>query len=158
MSKVFNIKPSDTEHVKYVVNKDERVVVCIIEKTSDLFINFAHDNFVLSPYFYNAWGDKDFLAKLEMPNRFIGIARCSQDDEWNEATGRLIAFSRAKDNVNKSFFKRANTYVHTIDRWVDNSVNILRSLGDKLTINTEHRHNLIDSILGEEPTNGVQGD
>lgn len=138
MSKNFNIKPSDA---KYSINEEKRTVVCILEKTDNLFIKFVWENSNIGCY-----GEK-FLNKLIMPNRFIGIAKCSEDDEWDVEKGKLIAFSRAKDKLNKSFFKRAKTYVNYIDRQIDNFVDIINTVGEKLEINQEHRYNLIDKLL-----------
>lgn len=142
MSRNFNIKPSDA---RYIIDEDKKVVVCIIDHTKDLFRDFARKNFMIKPYV-----EKGLDIKLIMPNQFKGVARCSDTDNWDIETGKLIAFSRAKDKVNQSFFKRANTYVNTLDHWLDNSANVLNRVGEKLTINSEHRHNLIDSIVGVE--------
>ena len=153
MSKSFNIKPSDAT---YFINEEKKVVVCTINKTRDLFINFVVENFKIWPTYFAY--DESLFHMLEMPNKFTGVARCSENDEWNPETGKLIAFSRMKDNLNKSFFKRANTYVNFLDRAADEAADVLGKIGEKLSVNTEHRHNLIDSIIGEEPEDGVQAD
>lgn len=152
----FNIT---AKNAKFIVNKEKRVVVCVIERTSFMFIDFVLDNFRIGVDVDNHWNwthrksDKNNLReKLYMPNKFVGIAVCSPDDEWNEEIGRTIAFSRAKDNVLKSFFKRANTYVNTLDKWLNESVDIINQLGAKLEVNTEKRHNYIKSLVGEEST------
>lgn len=150
MGKTFNIKPSDA---KYIVDEKKKVVVCVIDKTEYLFMDFANENFKIAPWTFMT--DK-FTTKMHMPNKFIGVATCSEDDEWNVETGKLIAFSRAKDKVNKSFFKRANTYINFLDRAADEAANTLTIIGEKLSINTDHRHNLINSIIGEEPKDGMQ--
>ena len=150
----FNIKPTDA---RYIIDKKNRVVVCIIENTSKLFTNFVQENLIISSWCDDCWTLKHSSGiygsrlenQLKMPNKFIGVARCSEEDEWNEKLGKLIAFSRAKDNLNKSFIKRANTYINYIDKAANNAFNILTKIADKLTINTEHRHNLIDSLVGE---------
>lgn len=158
----FNIKPTDA---RYVVNKNKNIVICIIDQTHDLFKKFVDENFVLGHDCDSEWTQKNTkkykISRLsdlvEMPNRFIGVARCSDEDDWSVETGKLIAFSRAKDKVNKSFFKRANTYINYLDKHVDNAAAILDQLGVKLAINTEHRHNLIDSLVGTEQ-DGMQRD
>lgn len=147
----FNIKPTD-ERVKYIVNEDKKVVVCVIEHTKELFNDFCNKNFVineLNTAFYDTFA-RNFFNNLNMPNQFSGVAYCSTNDEWNVDTGKLIAFSRAKDKLNKSFFKRANLYVNTLDKWANEAADVLDQIGVKLSVNTEHRHNLIDSILGPE--------
>jgi len=147
----FNIKPSDA---KYIIDEKNRVVVCRIENTRHLFQNFVNKNFKIGPncdeMLWVSTVRPTLSDKLIMPNRFVGVAKCSQDDEWSEETGKLIAFSRAKDKLNKSFFKRANTYINCLDKWTNEAAATLRNIGNKLTINTQHRHNLIKSIIGDD--------
>lgn len=151
MNYKFNIKPEDCN---YIINKDKRKIVCIIEKTRNMFVNFAERNFVLSPTCVDdPWGiipHRELGSQLLMPNRFWGIATCSEDDEWDEETGKLIAYSRAKDKLNKSFFKRADLYVKTLDRYVNDSIDVLNRLGEKLEISTERRYKKISNALGEQ--------
>lgn len=142
----YNITPKDA---KFFVDEKNHIVTCVIEDTKYLFSRFCNKNFKINPDTL-LWYNEDFTKNLEMPNRFVGQARCSENDEWNVETGKLIAFSRAKDNLNKSFFKRANTYINTLDKWIDDAAVLLNQVGDKLSINTEHRHKLITSIVGEK--------
>ena len=146
----LNIAPKDC---RYIVDKNKKKIVCIIDETEYLFLNFVNSNFAImlenmgEGWFYN---NRKFLKKFHMPKRFVGIATCGDSDEWDEETGKLIAYSRAKDNLNKSFFKRANLYVNSIDREVDRATETLNVLGKKLTTNTERRHKKIASLIGEE--------
>lgn len=151
MNYKFNIKPEDCN---YIINKDKRKIVCIIEKTRNMFVNFAERNFVLSPMdIDDPWKiipHRELGPQLLMPNRFWGIATCSEDDEWDEEIGKLIAYSRAKDKLNKSFFKRADLYVKTLDRYINDSIDVLNRLGEKLEISTERRYKKISNALGEQ--------
>ena len=118
------IKMSDC---KFYVNEEERVVVCVIQNTADMVLDFILENF--SPKWILSW------SELKMPNSFIGKAVCSKDDEWNEETGRLIAFSRAKDKCYRSFFKRAQHYVQTVDGCLGDMVEIFNKLGEQVSKN-----------------------
>ena len=142
------------KNCKYIVNKEQRKVVCLIENTKYSFLSFANNNFVLAPDCLDSpWGKMTMSRlhdRLLMPNRFCGIATCSENDEWDEETGKLIAYSKAKDKLNKSFFKRANLYIHTLDNEIDSATQTLNALGQKLTANTERRHEKISSLIGEE--------
>lgn len=147
----LNISPKDCV---YMVYPDKKKVVCIINNTEYLFLNFVYSNFNIM---VQDIGDSDFYItnhkfskKFHMPKRFVGVATCSEDDQWDEEIGKLIAYSRAKDNLNKSFFKRANLYVNSIDKEVEKATETLSLLGYKLTLNTQHRHERIASILGEK--------
>lgn len=147
----LNISSKDC---KYIVDKNKKKIVCIINDTEYLFLNFVYSNFDIM---VQDIGDTDFYIrknsfskKFKMPKRFVGVATCSETDEWNEDTGKLIAYSRAKDNLNKSFFKRANLYINSIDKEVDRAAEMLSNLGYKLTINTTKRHEKIASLIGED--------
>ena len=149
----FNVKPNDC---RFVVNEEKKTVVCIYEDCSRDFINFIDNNCKLRPFSGGFYGNNftaSLFSKMYMPNRFIGVAVCGPDDEWNEKTGKLIAFSRMKDKLNKSFFKRANTFFNTVDHWLDESAALVNQVGEKLEVNAERRHNLITSLVGEESSN-----
>ena len=152
----FNVKPSDC---RYIVNEEKRTVVCLIENTDRMFIHFAENNFDI-PWdcMDSLWSHKPmnklFHKKFYMSKRFWGIATCSEDDEWDVEKGKFLAFSRAKDKLNKSFFKRANLYVNTFDKSLNDAVSILNNLGEKLTVNTDRRNERIKELFGEDE-NGV---
>lgn len=148
----LNISSKDC---KYIVDKDKRKVICIIDDTEYLFLNFVYSNFEImiedlgTSLFCNKNTNKRFSKKFHMPKRFVGVATCGENDNWDEDTGKLIAYSRAKDNLNKSFFKRANLYINSIDKEVDKAAAALDNLGYKLSINTNKRHEKIASLIGE---------
>ena len=152
----FNVKPSDC---RYIVNEEKRTIVCLIENTDCMFIHFADNNFDI-PWdcMDGLWSRKPMnkllREKFFMPKRFWGIATCSEDDEWDVEKGKFLAFSRAKNKLNNSFFKRANLYVQTFDKSLNDAVLILNNLGEKLTANADRRSERIKELFGEE-TNGV---
>lgn len=138
--------------VKYVVNPEQKKVVAYIEGTKDMFIDFLEENY---PYHsYLIWEDP-LREKLLMPARFVGISTCGPSDEWNENLGKLIAFDRMKDNLSKSFFKRANTLVAEMERRLDIFCDRTNAYGTKLEVNTEHRKQLIEKLL-ENPENEMK--
>lgn len=133
------IKMSDC---RFYVNEAERTVVCVIPQfveegnwrkfTSDMVDDFIGDNFRFPEIdFYYALESK-LKDELKMPYTFMGKAVCSPDDEWNEEVGKMIAFSRAKDKCYKSFFKRANHFVQTIDRRLGDMIEKFNDFGMKL--------------------------
>ena len=149
----FNVRPSDC---RYIVNKEKRTIVCLIEHTEYMFTDFAEANFDI-PYdcLGGWWGDrkstnKHFSKKLYMPKRFWGIATCAEDDEWDEEKGKFLAFSRAKNKLNNSFFKRAQLYIDTFDKSLNDSILILNNLGNKLTVNADRRQERIKELFGED--------
>ena len=135
------------EDVKYIVNPEQKKVVAYIEGTQWMFCDFVSENYPGTDMF---WCNGNLEEKLKMPNKFIGIATCSPDDVWNEETGRLIAFDRMKDNLNKSFFKRANTFVAEMERRLDLFCDRADAYGMKLETNMNRRKKVIAEVLGEK--------
>lgn len=130
---------------KFYVDEEKRTVICVIPKTRDMLIDFIQDHFDFrdvdlshSTYF------RSMNDKLAMPNSFIGKAVCAAEDEWNEETGRMIAFSRAKDKCYKSFFKRANKFVQAIDRRLGDAIELFNDFGLKLEGKRAALQNQID--------------
>lgn len=122
------IKMSDC---KFYVNEEEKTVVCVIPNTQNMLNDFINENFRFSDFDVNEalWcGYKPY----RMPRSFMGKAVCAAEDEWDEELGRMIAFSRAKDKCYRSFFKRANALVNTIDRRLNEMMSMLNGMGDKL--------------------------
>ena len=139
------------DNARFIVNEEKGKVVCIIDDTENLFIQYVDNNFRIPPDCDEVWnsGDSKLLPKLKMPRRFVGIATCNPNDQFSVESGKLIAFSRTKDKVQTSFFKRANTYVNTLDNWLQQAVESLNRYGSKLERNTERRHNKIAELIGE---------
>ena len=140
------IKMSDC---KFYVDKDARTVVCVIPNTRNLVIEFIIDNFEFEDIDLTSSMWNKFSKSLYMPRSFMGKAVCAEEDEWNEETGRFIAYSRAKDKCYKSFFKRANHYVQTIDRRLNDVVNTFNDFGTKLEDRRVAIGQRIDELTGK---------
>ena len=137
------------EDVTYVVRPEQKKVIAYIEGTQWMFTDFVNENYPSAPIF---WCDEPLEEKLKMPNKFVGVATCGPDDVWDENVGRLIAFDRMKDNLNKSFFKRANTFVAEMEKRLDIFCDRVNAYGMKLETNMNRRKEIINKILGEEET------
>jgi len=124
------IKMSDC---KFYVDEAARTVVCVIPNTNDMLMDYVFGHFQFNDFeTWDAvrWGN--LHRSLVMPRSFMGKAVCSKDDEWNEETGRLIAYSRAKDKCYKSFFKRANALVQLMDRRLNDMITTFNDFGNQL--------------------------
>lgn len=134
------------DNIHYSVNEKEKKVVCWIENTENLFIDFfsQHSKITFRNFYY-----EKFFEALKMPNKFIGVATCGPDDIWDEKLGRLIAYDRAKKKVSSSFFKRANYCVDKMESFLDEICADINNYGAKLQKNQDHREDLINSFLGE---------
>lgn len=130
------------EDVKFKVDENKRTIVCWVEGTENMFIDFYTDNFNGCPTYHT-------FEKCKMPNRFVGKAVCSQDDVWNEELGKLIAYDRMKTALNKSFFNAAKRCVDYQDKCLGDFCDIVNSYGEKLSRNGVRRGAVISRTLAE---------
>lgn len=134
------------EDVKYFVNEEKRTVVAVLEGTECLFTDFMYENNGPLPC-------RDYYElddRYSLPNRFVGIAKCSVNDEWNEQLGKLIAFDRLKEKVNNSFIKCTNKYVRDVDNNINTFCRNTKAYLDKLESNSDRRRNLINQLIKED--------
>lgn len=146
MKKNFNITVDDA---RFIVCPEKRKVVCIIDNTAWMFKDYAKWSLHMDTWYLEKI-HKGINQRFTMPRRFVGVATCSPDDVFNEETGKLIAFSRAKDKLHTSFFKRANLYVNTMDDWLSRTVEGINLYGEKLERHAKRRQKKIDELVGVE--------
>lgn len=139
------IKMSDC---RFYVNEDERVVVCVIPNTTRMVLDFIWDNFNWNDMNMSDAIEYHLRNKLRMPNSFSGKAVCAPEDNWDEDLGKMIAFSRAKDKCYKSFFRRANTFVQTIDGRLGDMISTFNSFGVRLEDKRDGLQQRIDELVG----------
>lgn len=140
----INIKPEDC---RYVINEEQRKVVCIIENTENLLYRFIE-----LPLHIKMSMPNKLSKMLLLPNRFTGVATCAPEDEWNVEIGKVLAFSRAKHKVGVSFFKRANVFVNEVDQWLTDMVNSINDYGKRLEKNQNKRCAWLSEQVGCEIT------
>lgn len=132
---------------KFYIDEEARTVVCVIPNTKTMVYDFIREHFDwgdISMYDAMCWRLSDTIG---MPHSFMGKAVCAPEDEWNKETGCMIAFSRAKDKCYKSFFKRANYFVQTIDRRLGDMIEMFNDFGMKLENKREALQNEIDDRI-----------
>ena len=136
---------------RFYVDETARTVVCVIPHTVTMVLDFISEHFQwgdIDAYdAINRWGNERFFNSLKMPHSFMGKATCAPEDEWDVELGKKIAFSRAKDKCYKSFFKRANTFVQTVDRRLGDMIEMFNDFGLKLENKREALQNQIDEVL-----------
>jgi hypothetical protein len=142
------IKMSDC---RFYVDEDARTIICVIADTKDFIVRDAVIDFLDEQFRYNDFDVNlavcysSLRDDLKMPRSFMGKAVCSEDDEWDEEAGKLLAFKRAKTKFYNSFFKRANILMRALDRRLDDMVKTFGQLGIKI----EDNMNAIDQQLGD---------
>ena len=141
------IKMSDC---KFYVDEEARTVVCVIPNTQLMVTDFIHEHFRWKDM--NFWMGLEYILenKLTMPHSFMGKAVCAPEDEWNEKLGRILAFSRAKNKCYKSFFKRANLLVRTVDRRLNDMITTFNDFGIKLENKKEMLEAEIEHLTQKE--------
>jgi hypothetical protein len=128
------IKMSDC---RFYVDEEARTVICVIPNTKNMVNDFIWDHFQWSDVNMSDALDYHLRRQIKMPKSFMGKAVCAPEDEWNEELGRMLAFSRAKNKCYKSFFKRANRLVQTVDRRLSDMITLFNDFGDKLQVKKE---------------------
>ena len=121
---------------KYYVNEDKRTVVCVIQSRKLDAVNFMEK----TGFEFLQFSDK---AMQVMPTRFVGVARCSPEDKYDEHIGRLIAFDRAKEKYDMAF-------IHAVESMYDYQLNMLKQCEQRLDkyINkaSQHHFKRVDKI------------
>lgn len=85
----------------YIVNPEKKVVVCVLECDMQLYKHPAWD------YIYsNMWANLPLVDNRDT-FKVRAIARCNEEDAFNEEAGKRIAESRAKG---KAFATAAKVY------------------------------------------------
>ena len=99
---------------KYIVNPEKKVVVCVLECNMQLCKHPAYMD--IYPYMWNNLPFVDGNGTFKVR----AIARCNEEDAFNEEAGKRIAESRAKG---KAFATAAKEYI-VIKRGSDGKTNI----------------------------------
>lgn len=103
---------------KFVVNEEKRTITCIYHCDGDAVIDYI-DHYCVNCQYLGVLFFSKLPKNLQMPTVYVGIARCSDEDEWNEELGKLIAFRRMKNKYYKEFFRTLNEWIHRIDKCLD---------------------------------------
>lgn len=134
---------------KFIVKPEERMVICVIDNNvSDMLLNFIQDEASFNDI--EIYSFYDFDKKLRMPHSFMGKAICAPEDEWDEALGRKIAYSRAKNKLYTSFFKRANLFIQTIDKRLGDMIEKFNDFGTALDNNRQKLDDEIERALQKQ--------
>lgn len=134
MAKYRNVAPN----FKYVIDKDEKVVVAIVINAE----NYIRDQ--MSKYVKGdiAW-DICYEAMDKLNSKtFRGIARCSDEDTFDETTGMRIAESKALLKLHAGIADCV--YQAAVD-----GVTSVMFLWDKQNEKMEHEQNHLDELIAK---------
>ena len=138
----------------FYVNEEARTVVCVIPHTRNLFTRFADKYFNyrggnLLNSVTHSWNG-GIYDRFVMPNSFSGKAVCAPEDTWDEETGRMIAFAKAKDKAYQCFFRRANAFMNYISEAYEDAVYQLNEFGSRLSEKKNSLQHAIDVRVNKE--------
>lgn len=114
----------DMKDCKFILKPDERRIVCIYYTDPEILIDYLNHN-------CNVYTDYKEYNILKMRHYYTGIATCAPEDEWNEDTGKLIAFSKMKKKFCTSVFRRFNRFFDKRDIEINRATEICDRMGEK---------------------------
>ena len=121
-------------NIKYVSIPEIGLTKCIL---SD--VEFDVDNYLL---------DHDKYWPIDhgptMPKQFIGVAKLSPNDTWDETLGRRIAYNKARSKYDHSFFKCLQTFINERDKTTNTLVEEINALGKRFESSRNHREAIIE--------------
>ena len=88
--------------MKYYINEEKQTVTAVMEVSRTCVYQYIDDNWKV-PIFLK---QSKTLDALEMPTKFVGVARCMEGDVFDLNVGKKIARGKALRKYNKSFKKR----------------------------------------------------
>lgn len=105
-------------NVVYHINKDKGVVVCILKCDTEepqlifestLFKIYRADNI-------RVCGIYDPNRNTKINEQYVGIARCSKNDTFDEEFGKKLALARAKVKKTYALQKQFFKYIDALDQ------------------------------------------
>lgn len=126
--------------IKYNVDKQNKVVVCIGKWDIQNIYDYVPSNF--------GWVAYDYLRTYFKAEKldtltFKGIARCSSEDEFNEITGKRIAESRMQIKAFTTVATGLHHMLKTMQSWYKNVSNNLLIVNYKQAKELNHLNKLI---------------
>lgn len=110
--------------VRYFVSEEKRTVVCVIDEVDDVLWDFCDE------FGGQLSTDGKVNSHKWLEPRYVGKAVCSPDDEWDESLGRLIAYRRAREKFDYSFFRHAQDYITKVGQELDQFVDMVNTFGN----------------------------
>lgn len=127
------------EKVFYYVNEDKRAVTCVIYPDAFRLKDFIHrkseDVF---------WLGHDYFPAR--PSKYVGVAKCHPDDEFNVEVGKKLAFMRARDKCDKAFFADLQNAINFIDNHLEQLIDASNRYGMKLSRMKDQRREEIATL------------
>ena len=113
----LNVQP---ENCTFYVNQEKKTIVCVYECAPYVLLHILPD--------YDLWSPPD-KHMVKMRGKYVGIARCSPEDTWEEQTGRDLAFARMKQKYMRNIFSVAQDWVNKESKKLDDTMDCINRFG-----------------------------
>lgn len=101
----------EQKDIEYFVNRERGIVVCKINKCSEIAIDRIRKYCKSDP-----WARRDYI----IPYTFTGIAKCAPEDEFDEEYGKKLALLRAKQARGAAVNAMIYKYIDTLHMDIEN--------------------------------------
>lgn len=116
--------------INYIVKEEDKVVVAIISDSSLDAVNkilkrmSSINGLVAEVLTEDEVGvnilDVFDLNSAIMPNKFVGVAKCCEQDEFDVEVGKKVAASKAKEKYHRCLKRKVNTWVNNRMKQLNN--------------------------------------
>lgn len=102
-----------SKSIKYVVDEKKRVIVAIMEDTAeDAILYMYRKRFFLDI----------FPFEVRMKDKYVGVARCCEEDEFDVNLGKELAKKRVLEKYYTDFLKAIDEMKRTIDEHFEKTI------------------------------------
>ena len=103
---------------KYIVNKEKRTVVCVLSDCSRDALKAIDKSF-----------KEIFVYDLYINDKYVGVAKCSPEDEWDEKIGKRLAFSRAYAEYRGAIKVKARRFIVNLENNMQHFKEVMEERG-----------------------------
>ena len=127
------------KETKYYVNKEKKTIVCLLSFEVKDPENFIEERLIALAI------NKLYRDKYPWEFTSKGLAKCSDDDTFDEVLGKRIAESKAKKAAYKIAMRIRYAVMEQLSKLVDKN----NAIYDNLKKNVQNEHEHLDKLLGE---------
>ena len=109
----------DKTRVNYIIDEKNGVVVAEIDECRHDAIDELNNRFIpnVTSGIHVVWNYEN--PKFMMKNKYRAVAKCHEEDTWDEEFGKRVACAKLTDVYHRSMNKRLNLFVTKFSRIVD---------------------------------------
>ena len=101
------------EMFTYIVKPEEKIVIAIMKGTKEEPVRYDAINFIRR---HSKTGNiVDLYRKYQIKDRYVGVARCHDQDNFDEEFGKELAKRRALSKHHRDFAKQVRAFIGEMD-------------------------------------------